>query len=1029
MARHPIPKVINGFLTPPEAEATGGALPAIQVGSADWYAWLNQTTTRSFAYHSAQGLLTARRESRHGTWYWYAYRSQHGRLHKAYLGKSEELTPQRLKEAVARLTKERASNAEPDPTSSSEQSPGAFPLPSASSAHLLMTKLHIPPARLNMVSRSRLTERLNVGMKSRLTLIVAPAGWGKTTLLSAWHAQAGRIAWVSLDVGDNDPVRFWTYVITALNRLHPGVGDVALTVLRSPQTPPIESVLTLLLNALATLPGEIIVVLDDYHLIQTQSIHDALTFLLDHLPSSLHLVIASRLDPPLPLALLRARDALTELRVADLRFTLPEATTFLTVVMGLPLSPEESAALEARTEGWIAGLHLAALSLQGREDLASFITAFTGSNRYVVDYLVEEVLQRQPEDVQQFLLCTCLLDRLSGPLCDAMHGSDGSQGLLEYLERANLFIIALDDERQWYRYHHLFAEVLRSRLQQMQPALIPHLHHRASLWYEQHEMFAEAISHALAVSDVERAAHLIEQRAMLLAQRGRAHLVLSWLNALPDVVVQTHPYLCIIHALVLMLSHQLEASEGRLQDAERCVQADMPAEQAWTIQGWVAAIRGTFAIFSGDLAQNVAYSRQALDLLPETEVIGRAGAIVGASRAFLVSGDVTPATEQQVLEVIASARASGNLVSILRARTLLARLHMLQGKLRQAAVTYEEGVQGVPGQGELRVLVSGPPYSFGLGDLLREWNDLDAAEALLAQGMELVKGLKVVEAEIATRGYIALARLLQAQGENIRALETLDAFARLAHQWHFVPRLIAHGAAMRAQVELARGNVAAAIRWADESDLSALDEPDYLHELEYLTLARVRIAQGRAHPAGTFLSDTLLLLDRLLEDAEVKMRMSTVLEILVLRALALQAQGDQAGAMSALERALVLAEPEGYMRLFLDNGVPMENLLRQAQVRGLAPGYVTRLLHAFDKQAKASHHLPVPQSSPLMEPLTEREREVLQLLLEGASNRAIASHLVLSVNTVKKHVYNICGKLGVQSRMQAIAKARVFRLL
>ncbi len=1026
MARHPIPKVINDYLTPPEAETTGGSLPAIQVGSADWYAWLNQTTTRSFAYHSAQGLLTARRERRHGTWYWYAYRSQYGHIHKAYLGKSEELTPERLKGAVALLNTEAASSTQTSPVSSPEQLPDAVPPSVATHTQLLMTKLHIPPARLNMVSRTRLTERLNVGMKSRLTLIVAPAGWGKTTLLSAWHAEAGRIAWVSLDVGDNDPVRFWTYVITALNRLHPGVGDMALTFLRSPQTPPIESVLTLLLNALATLPGETILVLDDYHLIQTQSIHDALTFLLDHLPASLHLVITSRLDPPLPLARLRARDALTELRVADLRFTLPEATTFLTEVMGLPLSAEESARLQTRTEGWIAGLHLAALSLQGREDLASFITAFTGSNRYVVDYLVEEVLQRQPEGVQQFLLHTCLLDRLSGPLCDAVRGSDGSQRLLEYLERANLFIIAFDDERQWYRYHHLFAEVLRSRLQQMQPTLIPQLHHRASLWYEQHEMFAEAVSHALAVPDVERVAHLIEQRGMLLAQRGRAHMVLSWLNALPDIVVQTHPQLCIIHALVLMLAHQLEASEVRLQDAERCVQADIPAEQARTIQGWVAAIRGTFAIFSGDLAQNVAYSRQALDMLPETEVIGRAGAIVGAARAFLVSGDVTHATEQQVLEVIASARASGNLVSILRARTLLARLHMLQGKLRQAAATYEEGVQGVPGQGELRVLVSGPPYSFGLGDLLREWNDLDAAEAHLAQGMELVKGLKVVEAEIATRGYIALARLLQARGENIRALETLDAFALMAQQWHFVPRLMAHGAAMRARIELARGNIAAAIRWADESDLSVWDELSYLRELGYLTLARVRIAQGRVHPAGSFLSDTLLLLDRLLEDAEVKMRVSSVLEIIVLRVLALKAQGDQAGAMSALERALILAEPEGYMRLFLDEGAPMENLLRQAHARGFAPYYITRLLHAFDEQARANRHLSAPESSPLVEPLTEREREVLQLLLEGASNRAIASHLVLSVNTVKKHVYNICGKLGVQSRMQAIAKARAF---
>lgn len=551
--------------------------------------------------------------------------------------------------------------------------------------------------------------------------------------------------------------------------------------------------------------------------------------------------------------------------------------------------------------------------------------------------------------------------------------------------------------------------------------------------YEQHEMFAEAVSHALAASDVERAAHLIEQRGMLLAQRGQAHMVLSWLNTLPDALVRTRSQLCIIHALVLMLTHRLDASEARLQDAKRCVQADMPTEQVRTILGWVAAIRGTFAIFSGDLAQNVAYSRQALELLPETEVIGRAGAIVGAARAFLVSGDVTPATERLVLEVIASACASGNLVSILRARTLLARMRMLQGELHQAAATYEEGVQGVPGQdagqGELRILVSGPPYSFGLGELLREWNDLDAAEGYLAQGKELVKGLKVVEAEIVTRGYMVLARLHQARGESTRALETLDAFAQMAHQCHFVSRLMARGAAMRAQVELARGNIAAAIRWADDSGLSTGDELSYPRELEYLTLARVRIAQAREHPADSYLSDTVVLLDRLLEDAEAKMRVSSVLEILILRALALQAQGNHAESMTSLGRALTLAEPQGYIRLFIDEGAPMEYLLSQAHGRGIAPDYTATLLKAFDKQARASHNLPAQKPGSLVEPFTEREREVLQLLLDGASNREIASHLVLSVNTVKKHVYNICGKLGVQNRAQAIAKARTFILL
>src|SRR5215471_5401477 len=445
MARHPIPKVIDDHLTP--LDVTGEAMPAIMVGSSGWYAWINDATTRSFAFHSPQGVLTARRERRHGTWYWYAYRSQQGHLSKAYLGKSEELTTKRLHNVAAMLAMSTLTSLHmsdiPGPTAppdATPPSPVASPTSSASSADipLLMTKLYIPPARQNMVSRTRLTERMNAGMRGTLTLIVAPAGWGKTTLLSAWHTDSSRpaqpLAWVSLDAGDNDPVRFWTYVIVALNTSYSSVSETALALLHSPQSPPIESVLTLLLNALTTRSTETVLVLDDYHLIEAQPIHDALTFLLDHLPSQLHLVIASRLDPPLPLVRLRARGNLIELRTADLRFTPQEATAFLTEVMGLPLSREEIVSLEARTEGWIAGLHLAALSLQGRDDLAA------------------EVLVRQPENVQHFLAQTCFLSRLSSSLCDAGRGSDESQALLEYLERTNLFTIALDDERQWYRY-------------------------------------------------------------------------------------------------------------------------------------------------------------------------------------------------------------------------------------------------------------------------------------------------------------------------------------------------------------------------------------------------------------------------------------------------------------------------------------------------------------------------------------------------------------------------------------------------
>ncbi len=1035
MARHRIPQVIDDTLI--LLDDANASLPSILVGSAGWYAWLNDAATRSFAYHSASGTLTARRERQHGHSYWYAYRSQHGDLHKAYLGKAEELTSARLHDAAVVLTGGTvASNpafdiAKPAPPASAGP---PSTVPSAHPTDLLMTKLYVPPARSSMVPRPRLTDRLNAAVRSRLTLIVAPAGWGKTTLLSAWHADPSRVAkpvaWVSLDAGDNDPVRFWIYVITALNRLHADIGERALTLLHAPQPQPIESVLTDLLNALAPLPRETVVVLDDYHLIEAERIHHALIFLLDHLPPRLHLVIASRLDPPFPLAGLRARDSLAELRAAALRFTPEEAAAFLTEVMGLPLSAEEITALEARTEGWIVGLHLAALSLQGCDDLIGFIDAFTGSNRYVLDYLVEEVLQRQPENVQHFLLQTCILDRLSGPLCDAVRERDDSQMLLEYLERVNLFLVLLDDERQWYRYHHLFAEVLHSRLQQAEPRLVPELHRRASVWYEEHGQVAEAVQHALLAPDVERAAGLIEQFAWLVWYRGQIQTVLGWLNALPAAPAHTHKILGITHAGMMMLTNQFEAAESRLQDAERSIQADTPAEQAQVLLGWIALIRGDLARYSGDFARTAALARQALDLLPETEGIGRTSALLHIAHTHLVSGDVTTGAERMVTEVVASAYASGNSVAILRSNTLLAQLQALRGRLHQAAEAYEEAKHAVPKEEELRTLIGSPAYYFGLGDVLREQNNLDTAEYYLAQGMDLLRGPLAIIAEVIALGYITLARVQQAYGEYSQALATLDGYTQLAHQRTFVPHLIARGAAVRAQVELARGNLAAAIHWADTSGLSPFDAPlDYPREQEYLTLARVRIAQGRETPTGPFLSEALVVLERLFEDAEAKMRMRSVLEVLLLRALALQAQGDHTGAMTTLDRALALAEPEGYIRLFLDEGVPMVTLLRQINAHTRTPAYVAALLEASGEPIATDLYRSSSHSGPLIEPLTLREREVLRLLMDGLSNREIARHLVLSVNTVKKHVYNICSKLGVQSRAQAIVRARSLNLL
>jgi LuxR family transcriptional regulator, maltose regulon positive regulatory protein len=1043
MARHAIPKVIDDHLLAPKS--VNASFTPIQVGTESWYAWLDEPAPRSFAFSSPKGILTARREERHSTRYWYAYRSRGGHLHKVYLGKSEELTLVRLHEAAALLSVESATSPRTPDTFSSPQPPVATPSITAismPSLHLLTTKISVPPLRLNVVTRPRLTEQLNAAMKNPLALIVAPAGSGKTTLLSAWHAEASLsawpLAWVSLDAGDNDPIRFWTYVIAALDTLHPGVGETSLALMYASSSPPIEDVLTSLLNALSQLPTETVLVLDDYHLIEAKGIHDTLIYLVEHLPPNTHLVIASRADPLLPLARLRARGTLTELRADNLRFTSGETTAFLTEVMGLPLSAEEVTALEAHTEGWIAGLHLAALSMQGRDDLSGFIADFTGSHRYVVDYLVEEVLLRQPEEVQDFLMQTCVLDRLSGPLCNAVRARDDSQALLELVERTNLFLVPLDDERQWYRYHHLFAEVLRASLKQIQPLVVPELHSRASRWYEQHKLFDEAVTHALAIPDIERAALLIEQYARFTNFPSQFQILLGWLNRLPDALVRTHPSLCIMHAITLMLTHQLEKSFARLQDAERCLEVEMPAEQQRTILGQLAAFRSQLARLLGDYERCVPLAQQALELFPETKEMSltlmlRASALGTAANAYLVDGDMTSPIEHFVETTLASVRALGNLPTTMRSISNLARLQLLQGRLRQATVTIEQAAQLAREHGGLQALINGADYYFILGEILRERNQLESAEQHLVQGMGLVKETATADAEMITRGYLALARLQQACGKSNQARETLDAFTQVADLRGFAPALLAQGAAVRAQVELAQGNLAAAIHWAETHGLShaSLEASDlsFPREQEYLTLVRVRIAHGREHPASSFLTQALVLLERLQEDAEAKMRMRSMLEILLLRALALQTQGLHTEALTALGRAVLLAEAEGYIRLFLDEGPPMVALLRQAQKHKVAPEYLMTLLEAAGEPSGTDSDLPALRSSPLVEPLTARESEVLRLLMDGASNREIAASLVLSINTVKKHILNLCGKLGVQSRTQAIARARTLNLL
>ena len=808
-----------------------------------WFAWLERVS--SFAFVGKNGHYTARKEAKQrGDRYWSAYLAMGAQLTKKYLGKTADLTLARLEQIAGILRTQREDQLPPRQTHASvstdketDAAQHRTPL-----HPLLATKLHVPRPRTQLVPRAHLIERLQRGAERTLTLISAPAGFGKTTLLAQWLVESDMpVAWLSLEAEDNDPARFLSYLIAALQMLDAQIGITALAMLHTPQPAPPETVLAVLANDLVSRgAADFALVLDDYHVITTESIQRGMTFLLEHLPPQMHLILATRADPPLPLARLRVQGQLTEVRTTDLRFGAAEAGTFLHAVMGLDLEASSIATLERRTEGWIVGLQLAALSLQGRTDVSEFLATFSGSHRFVLDYLSDEVLARQPGSVQTFLLHTCILERLSGPLCDAVTEQEGSQAMLEALERANLFVVALDDERGWYRYHHLFAEVLRSHLQQAQPALVPALHRRASAWYEQHELPTEAVQHALAIPDFELAARLIEPIALPVTFQGQISTVLGWMNALPKAVVGTRPFLCVYYALLLIFTTQFEAAEELQQEAERGVQ-ELPAEQARIILGWVLVNHGVIAALSGDIEHAVSLAYRALDLLPEVEVIPRMGAMVAKARTYLVNGDVTLAIEHEVVAAVALIRTSDDPFAAVTSITLLARLHVLQGRLRQAAATYEQVMQVVPRPEVLQTIFSSLLYYFGLGDLLREWNALDAAERHLLQGMALVKGTLTLEPFVAVLGYAALARLQQARGNTRAALATLDALAQLAEQRHFAPHLVIQGAAVRAQLEVAQGNLAAAIHWAESTDLSIEDEDvSYPREGEYLVQSHQR---------------------------------------------------------------------------------------------------------------------------------------------------------------------------------------------
>jgi len=777
-------------------------------------------------------------------------------------------------------------------------------------------------------------------------------------------------------------------------------------------------------------------VLDDYHLITAPPIHRAVTYLLDHLPPQLHLVLATRADPPLPLARLRTRGHLTEIRAAELRFTSEEVMAFLTQALGPHLSSEEIAALEARTEGWIAGLQLAALSMQGREDIAGFLAAFSGSHRYIIDYLVEEVLAQQPEPVQTLLLQTAILERLQGSLCEAVMGvrrepggEANGQAMLEQLEQANLFLTPLDEERRWYRYHQLFAEALRHRLQRRQPELVPDLHRRASTWYEQQGLTRDAVHHALTAADFAQAARLIEQTAELTAKRGELATLRSWLEALPDELVRSRVELCLWQGWLLTLSGQYDSAERLLQDLEpRLRTTTVPiVETIGTVEtlrqganhrglieytGRMAAIRAFIAFRRGNTQRTIDLALQALEQLPKDQAFrGLIAWYLGI--AYFESGDLAKGSAS-LTEARASSLAAGNSYVAFMATFELAQMQARQGYLHQADQSYQQALElGAERGGTLAA--TGPAY-VGRGELQREWNELDRASHSLQEG--IARCQQTGNASILLRGHIMLARVKQAQGDAAGADQLIQRIPQILRSSSLSPLNAASANAWHARLSLQQGDLALASRWVQEHHLGVDDELNPGREWEYVTLARVLIAQYRPHEA-------LSLLARLLHQAERLGWMGNALEIFVLQAVASRTGGDEVGAMERLSRALSLAEPEGYIRLFVDEGEPIVALLRQAYARGIAPDYVATLLSAAGAPALAA----LSPARSLLEPLTERELEVLRLLVAGLSNTAMARELVITIGTVKSHINHIYGKLGVQSRSQAIARAHTLHLL
>jgi len=991
-----------------------------------WQQWLEQVS--SFAFQGKDGQrFTARKETRtRGDAYWIAYRKIDGKLTHKYLGRTTDVTLSRLEQVAATLAGQETQTRISEPTDGHRES---------SMQELLATKFFVPSSPHVLVSRPRLSTLLDEGLQRSLTVVSAPAGFGKTTLLSAWvqalPKEAVSVAWVSLDEQDNDPVRFWVYVLTALDRLQPGMCAELVTYLRTQRNPPIQYLLAALINRLSERTERWLLVLDDFHMVIEQAIHTSLIYLLEHLPSQLRIMLASRSDPPLPLARLRARGQLLEVRAEQLRATDDEATIFLREVMGVHLSDQELAVVRQRTENWLAGLQLVGLSLQGSSTPThDLLSEISGNQEFILDYLTDEVLHRQPPAIQDFLLSTSILERLSAPLCDAVLEQQGSQHVLEVLERSNLFLTPLDGRRHWYRYHGLFAQALRYRLEQWEGEQVAALHLRASRWYAAHGSTSEAVRHALLAQDWEQAATLIEHAIPpMLWQRSELPLVQQWLERLPPAVIRSRPRLCFAYALVLYYvssvgatTFWLEAAEAGLAQQQAASLALLAEEQAALddLRGELFTLRARMGVLDGDGQKMHKLCQHALTHLSPANRLARSEVLYSQSIADFLLGDLVPAT-QKALEGAALAQEVGNVPQALEHLAHVMRCLYYRGQFQEALRIAQRADQVGRMPGGLHLPMMSEVF-LTQALVMLEWNRPDDALELARQAIELRKQKGFI-----LYGYIAYPVLLEVQlalGELEAAASTLQQaehllVTHLHDSWFFRAMFLT---SPQVRFWLRRGETQRAALVL-EGQLRRPDKPpaSLARAIEECALVRLRLVQGKPQEA-------LTLLVPVLEEATNRQWGKHVIELLILQALARQMQQEEQAAISALAQAVHLAKPEGYIRSFVNEGAPMAALLATLRERERKHGptpYLDSVLAAFAQEGAA-----VQATQPLLpDCISPREREVLHLLAQGCSNQEIAEVLVVTVETVKRHVSSLLSKLGVDNRTQAAMRARSLGLL